>query len=354
MSDVIAPVRHILTLSAIRRVRKLPVPGTITVRVHESVQAQDVVAEAEVQTRHRYIDLARGLGIPPERVVEHLRREPGDRVESGDVIAGPVGMARRTVRAPGEGQIVTLRNGKLLFQQKGRVIEVRAGFPGTVVATDGIQSVTIETTGALVQGVWGNGRQDFGVLHLIGSGPGSRLQTGELDIQLRGGVLVAGHCENPAPFNQATDLSVRGIILGSMSANLIPLAQRLPYPVVVLECFGAKPIGSAMYELLASNAGREASVEGRPPAPYEVDRPEVIIPLPANREVDLPSQVLALSPGIRVRVTREPYLGQLGVVREIMDRAVEYDSGILATSAVVDMEGGGPKTVPLANLEIVG
>lgn len=354
MSDVFAPARHILNLTAVRRVRRLPVPGTVTVRVNEDVQAQDVVAEAEVQARHRYLDLARGLGVPPERVVEHLRREPGDRVESGDVIAGPVGMARRTVRAPGEGQIVTLRDGKLLFQQVGRVIEVRAGFPGTVVATDGIQSVTIETTGALVQGVWGNGRQDFGVLHLVGSGPASRLKPDGLDIELRGGILVAGHCDNPAPFNQATDLSVRGIILGSMSANLIPLAERLPYPVVVLECFGAKPIGSAMFELLANNAGREASVEGRPPAPYEADRPEVLIPLPANREVDLPQQAMALSPGIRVRVTREPYLGKLGVVREIMDHAVEYDSGVLSSSAVVDMEGGGPKTVPLANLEIVG
>lgn len=354
MSDVVAPARHLLPLTAVRRVRSLPVPGTITVRVNEAVQAQDVVAEAEVQTRHRSLDLARGLGVPPERVVQHLRREPGDRVESGDILAGPVGITRRTVRAPAEGQIVTLRDGTLLFQQRGRMIEVRAGFPGTVVATDGIQNVTIETTGALIQGVWGNGRQDYGILRIVGTGPASRLQTRELDIQLRGAVLVAGHCDNPAPFNQATELSVRGIILGSMSANLIPIAQRLPYPVVVLECFGTKPIGGAMYDLLTGNAGREASVEGRPPEPYEADRPEVIIPLPANREVDLPSQVLALGAGVRVRVTREPFLGQLGVVREIMDRAVEYDSGILATSAVVDMEAGGPKTIPLANLEIVG
>jgi hypothetical protein len=40
-------------------------------------------------------------------------------------------------------------------------------------------------------------------------------------------------------------------------------------------------------------------------------------------------------------------------VREVLQRAVGYPSGILARSARVDLEGIGTTNVPLANLEIL-
>lgn len=353
MTSYLAPVTHVLPLTTVRRERRLPIPGSVTVRVNERVQAQDVVAEAELAPRHYFLDLSRGLGVPVRQTGRHLVRSRGDRVEAGELIAGPVGVARRTVRAPADGRIAAVAEGRVLFQARGRPFELRAGFPGVVISTDGVRSVNLETTAALLQGVWGNGKQDFGVLRTVGEGPGSRLQPAGLDIQLRGAVLVAGYADNPAPLHQATELSVRGLILGGLSSALIPVARRLPYPVIVMEGFGELPISEPIYGLLKNNAGREAAVEARPMTHYLNERPEVIIPLPSNRDVNPPEEVIPLAVGRRVRIIRGSERGAVGIVSEIPDKAVGYPSGLLARSAVVRVEGAGAITAPLANLEIL-
>ena len=353
MSTYLSPVSHVLPLTVVRRERKLPIAGNVTVRVNERVQAQDVVAEAELAPRHYFLDLSRGLGLPVRETAGHLVRGRGDRVEAGDIIAGPVGIARRTVRAPADGFIAAIADGRVLFQARGRPYELRAGFPGTVIATDGIRSVSLETTAALAQGVWGNGRQDFGVLRMVGDGRTTRLHTAELDIQLRGAVLVSGYVDNPTPLQALVELSVRGLVLGGMAAELIPQARKMPYPIVVLEGFGELPISEPIYGLFRNNAGREAAVEARPRAGYQLERPEVVIPLPANRDANPPEEVIPLRAGARVRILRGPERGAVGTVRNVMEKAVGYPSGVLARSAMIDIQGAGGTAVPLANLEIL-
>jgi hypothetical protein len=347
------PITHILPLTTVRRERSLPSPGTVTARVNEKVQAGDVLAQAEPPARHYLLDLARGLGLPEKEALRHVRRQPGERVDSGDVLAGPVGLARRTLRAPAAGQIINVQDGRILFQAHGDMVSLRAEYSGIVVATDGVQSITLEATAALVQAVWGNGRQDHGVLRVTGNGPSERLRTDDLDINLRGAVLVAGVCVHTAPLHQATELSCRGLILGGLASDLIPVVRRLSYPVLVIEGFGDVPMNAAAYSLLTTNAGREASLDGRVGGLYSNQRPEVIIPLPATRQVGLPDEIIPPNSGVRVRVVHPPYQGAVGVVREVLQKAVGYPSGILARSARVDLEGIGTINVPLANLEIL-
>lgn len=354
MANLYAPsVTHVIPLTTIRRERQLPVAGTVTVRVGQRVQALDIVAEAPSSRRHLFLDLARGLGVPEAQIPRYLVRRPGDRVEAGDVIAGPVGISRRTVRAPADGRIVSLTGSRVLLELHGEPHTLRPGFPGTIAATDGMQSVTLETTGALIQAVWGNGLQDYGIMRIVGDSPRARLQTDKLDIDLRGAVLVAGVCDQPAPLHQATELSVRGVILGGLTSALIPLVQRLPFPVILTEGFGLLPINSMAWNLLRSNAGRGAALDGRSGGPYEPQRPEIIIPLPASRELSLPDDVIPLARGVRVRLVRRPYASVVGVVQTVEDQPVEFPSGLVARCALVDLEGVGPTLVPLANLEVL-
>lgn len=347
------PVKHVSPLNAIRRERKLPVPGTVMVRVNEKVQAADVLAEAEVRPRHVFIDVARALGVPPREVTRHMACERGDRVEGGDILAGPVGLPRRMVRAPADGRVVEISQGRVLFQQSGRMVSLQAGFPGTVISTDGVRTVVLETTGALVQASWGNGREDFGVMRMIGETAAERLQTDKLDVNLRGAVLIAGICQHPGPLQQAHELAVHGIILGSASSDLIPLMRRMPFPILVLEGFGEVPINPTSFNMLSTNIGREVCLNAKNTRAYESQCPEVIIPLPATTDVDLPDDVFPLKPGIRVRLLRAPYFGESGIVREILDRAVQFPSGILARSVKVELSSGGTVTVPMANLEVI-
>jgi hypothetical protein len=348
------PVSHVTPMIIVRRDRALPVPGTVTARMNERVQAVDVIAEAETAPRHAFLDLARGLGLPPKEASQHLVRQKGDRVEMGDTIAGPVGVARRTVRAPADGKLVAIQGHRVLFEVRGEPIGLRAGMPALVVGSDGAQTVTLEVTAALVQGVWGNGKQDFGVMRTLGGGAGARMQTDMLDINLRGAVLIGGTCDQAAPLHQATELMVRGIVLGSITSDLIPVALRLPYPLMITEGFGVLPMNSAAYELLTTNVGRDAAVDARPPADrYSYQRPEIIIPLPPSRQADLPEEIIPLVSGARVRVLRAPFHGAVGIVRDIPAKAADYPSGLLARSASVELVGLGIRMIPLANLEVI-
>jgi hypothetical protein len=92
------PVTHVDPLTTIRRQRTLPVPGTITVHLNERVQPQDIVAEAELFSKYEFIDIARGLGVSPTEASRHVTRERGDRVEQGEIIAGPAGTLAFRVR----------------------------------------------------------------------------------------------------------------------------------------------------------------------------------------------------------------------------------------------------------------
>ena len=352
-SAYLPPVSHVLPLTIVRRERTLPIAGTVTARLNERVQAVDVIAEAETAPRHVFLDLARGLGVSPKEAPGFLVREKGERVEMGDTIAGPVGVARRTVRAPADGRVVAIEGSRVLFEVRGEPIGLRAGMPALVVASDGTQSVTLETTAALVQGIWGNGRQDFGVMRTLGSGPAARMQTDMLDLNLRGAVLIGGTCDQPAPLHQATELMVRGIVLGSITSDLIPVALRLPYPLMITEGFGGLPMNTVAYGMLTSNVGRDAAVDARPGDRYSYQRPEVIIPLPASRQADVPDDVIPLAAGVRVRVLRAPFHGAIGVVRDLPVKAADFPSGLLARSATVEIEGLGNRMIPLANLEVI-
>jgi hypothetical protein len=352
-TQYLPPLTHVTPLATIRRQRELPIAGTVTVRVGQKVQAMDVIAEAEGAPRHVFIDVVRGLGVGERQAGKYITCKRGDRVDAGGVLAGPVGLARRTLRAPAVGRVVSISGGRILFEMHSGVMELRAGMPGVVVGTDGVQSVTLETTGALLNGMWGNGGQDYGVMRLVGDGPDDYLQTDRLNIDLRGAVLIAGICNDPGPLKQVSDLAVRGLILASLSSDMIPAVMRLSFPVIVMVGFGSLPFDQALYQLLSSNAGREAMIDARTGGPFDAQRPEVIVPLPTSHEADLPAELAPMKVGARVRTLREPHMGVSGVVRDLQPQAVDFPSGILARSARVDLDGIGPTLIPLDNLELL-
>lgn len=346
-------VTHVLPMTTIRRQRLLPVPGAITVRVNEKVQASDVIAQAEVNAKHYFLDIARGLGVSVSEAPRHIRCQTGERVEAGDVIAGPVGVTRRTVRAPAEGRVAVIQDGKVLLEARGELFQLTAGFPGVVIGTDGSRSVTLETSGALIQGAWGNGKQEFGVMRVVGDGPDERLQTNQLDVNLRGAVLIAGMCDHSAPLHQATELSVRGVILGSMPSDLIPATRRLPYPVLLTEGFGQRPMNSVAFGIFTSNVGREVAIDAGGGLPQPGQRPEAVIPLPSSRPVSLPDEAVPIKRGVRVRILKPPHLGEVGVVKQVLKNIVTYPSGIRTRSVEVEIDGQEVANVPIENVEIL-
>ena len=351
--SMLAPITHILALTTIHRDRMLPTKGRLIARKGQKVNPNDVVAETIINPDHIILDVSRGLGLPDEEADQTIHRQPGNEVEAGDVIAGPVGLGRRVVRSPKPGKVLVAGSGQVLLEMSSKPMELKAGFSGTVSELFPDRGVQIETTGVLIQCFWGNGRIDTGVLTVLAHSPDEEITADRLDISLRGTVVFAGTCENADVFKVADELPLRGLILGSMSSVLISDALRVRFPVVVVEGFGKIPLNSVAYKLLSTSEKRETSVYAILREPYTGNRPEIVIPLPAAGLPATPSEIMQYSSGQQVRALRIPYRSMVGTIISIEPDLVTLPSGINAPAALVHLENGENVVIPLVNLEIL-
>jgi hypothetical protein len=350
---MLAPIRHILPLTTITRERILPHGGRVLVRKGQKVDAADVVAEGTVAAQHVLLDLGRGLGVSMEQADRAIQRQAGDIVEAGDIIAGPVGIARRVVRAPKAGKVVVIGNGQALLELHGRPFELRAGYSGLVVDLIADQGVKIETTGALIQGVWGNGRLDSGLLTVLALAPDEVLEPNRLDVSQRGAVVMAGHINNPEVLQAAAEIPLRGLIIGSLSPDLLPQAAKTACPVIVVEGFGKLPMNSNAFKLLSTSERREAMVIADVWNPYTGSRPEIVIGLPSATGQSIAREVTEFRAGQTVRVVRAPQMGGIGTLLSILPGTTRLPNGIHARAGQVRLEFGDNLVLPLANLEVL-
>ena len=351
---MLAPVTHILPLTTFRRERLLPVPGRITVRMEQKVNPLDVVAEINVGSGHLLIDVAGLLGLQPEAARNRIQVYVGETIPHGRVIARRTRHFQRDILAPGTGRVLMVEAGKVLMEVSQDTIELRASIPGVVTRAVSNRGVEIRFKGALIQGIWGNGRMDFGLMIPMHFLPGESLVPRQLVGSLRGSVLLAGTCSDPAVLQIANDLLMRGIILGSLSPALIPLACRVDYPIIVIDGFGKQPMNGAAFKLLNSHARRETTLNAEPFDRHSGVRPEIYIPLAVPVEPPPPIDVGTFEPDQAVRLRRAPHAGEIGTLVRLSPGLVSMPSGLRVVSAEVKLDSGEQLILPLANLEVLG
>jgi hypothetical protein len=349
-----AAVKQVIPITLIQRQRLLPVPGRIPVRIGQKVSPTDVVGEAFPAPEHILLDINLGLGLNAEEADSYIQRQAGELVDEGDVLAGPVGVGRRVVRAPKKGRVVLAGGGQVLLELEGKVLELRAGFTGVIRELLPDQGVVIETSGALVQGSWGNGRMDYGLLHVLARAADEELRADRLDVSLRGAVVLGGFCASAEVLSVAEELPLRGLILASMDAGLVPQANRMRCPVLLTEGFGRLAMNENAYKLLSTSQRREVSILADRPDPILGGCPEIIIPLPAQPGSPLPLETAEIRAGQLVRVTHSLHQGQVGQIVALLPEGAPLPSGLVAAAAQVRFDGEEPVTLPLANLEILG
>jgi hypothetical protein len=323
------------------------------VRKGQNVSAVDIVGEANLEPRHVLLEVARGLGVGIGDAGRYLEREAGELVSEGDVLAGPVGWGKRVVRAPCSGKIILTGRGKILIEEEVDPYQLLAGLPGEVVSLIPGRGAVIESIGALVQAVWGNGQINFGLLRVLIKQAEDILTVDQIDIDLRGTVVFAGYCGDEQVLHAAAELPLRGLILSSMAASLIPLAEEISLPIVIIEGFGLLPINSSAFNLLITSDRREIAVNAEKLDSYANQRPEVFISLPVNQMVHEPRDATLFSPGQKVRMVRAPYQSQIGTLITLTPGLEALPNGIKTTSAEVELENSIKVKLPLANLEVL-
>jgi hypothetical protein len=350
---MLAPVTHVLPMTRIRRHRLLPVTGRVLVRKGQTLTPLDVVAEAVLEPKHILLDVARGLGVRIADSDQYIVREAGESISESDVLAGPVGWGKRVVRAPCSGKIVLIGRGKILIEEEKEPYQLFAGLPGEVISLVPGRGAVIESIGALAQGVWGNDKINFGQLRVLIKKMEDILTIELLDIDLRETVVFAGYCGEEQVLQAVDDLPLKGLILSSMASSLIPFAEKLSLPVVILEGFGLLPVNSSAFNLLITSDRREIALNAEKIDQYTNRRPEVFINLPVNQVVHEPRDATLFSPGQKVRIVRAPYQSQIGTLVSLKPGLEVLPNGIKANSAEIELENSIRVKLPLANLEVL-
>lgn len=349
-----ASVHHIIALTTIVRERALPMDGKVIARLNQKVSPMDVIAEANWSREHVLLDVARALRISPNAADRLLKVKVGDSLAAGAEVATGAGLLPRSVKAPRAGRVVAAGGGQALMEVGETKMELRAGIPGTIMQLIPARGAVIQTAGALIQGVWGNGRIDTGALVNLAEKPDSVLTASRLDVSLRGSIIMAGLVKDTETLQAAAELPVRGLIISSLYPSLLPVAREMRFPIMVTDGFGEMPMNSAAHKLLGTNAKREVTLNAEAYDRYSGARPEVIIPLPISQEPALPRDVETFAPGQQVRLLRPPSAGAVGTLTFIKPGLTILPSGLRAPSAEVKLENGEAVIVPLVNLEIVG
>ena len=346
-------VKHYHELTSIKRERVLPVAGDVLVRRMQKVAPTDVIVVAPMAPEFILIDVAESLHVSPAKADELLLRQSGEELVKGDVIAGPVGMFKRVIRAPQSGQVKIAGEGKVLYEVESPTFELQAGMEGTITNIIPERGAIIETRGALVQGIWGNGKITYGIIQPVSNDMLQELVPEQLNIGFRGTIISAGFCRNPNVLETAGNIPIKGMILGSMSSALIPYAKAADYPIMVVDGFGTKPMNRTAERILAANKDNNIALNAQIYDPFLGNFPEVIISNSTMSDLDLPPQTGSLKAGKRVIIINGLLASRIGKIEEIYSQKRTIPSGISTEVAAVSLSGDKKVEIPLTNLELI-
>jgi hypothetical protein len=352
-------VTRVVPNTIMRRERMLPVRGEVLVGTGSRVEPSDIVASAMLPSEVHLLNVAKVLSVNHEDLDRYLQVSVGDLVAEGDILAGgrgPSRLFRRTYYSPTKGMVAAISNGRLLIQSGRTTLELEAHYRGTVInAMSGLGAI-IEIRGALIQGVWGSGKEGFGVLRLAVSDPAQSIEPKTIDISCRGTVLVGGSSIDEEALYLAQEMQVEGIVVGGLGAGLRELASSMPFPVIVTGGMGRFAISRPIFDLLQAFEGQEASIRGAMEARGGTVRPEIIIytPQAAGEPVVESRPEFVVSEGSQVRIVRGPHAGETGKVVGFPSSMKKVETGASFRGIEVRLESGEEVFVPQANLELFG
>jgi hypothetical protein len=347
---------RILPLARIRRERALGARGEVLVVMGARVGALDIVARSDTLGHIRPVPLARYLRVPETAVSKYMRKQPGDDVQSRDIIASKpelFGTLQRVYRAPGAGRIAALNGSWLTLDLAETPFELKALYRGSVVNVMPHLGIVVEAVGAVVQGVWGAGGVGYGVLKKIIDSPDVILVEDKIDVVSRGAILVAGGATEEA-IRRAAREHISGLILGGLAPELRELVTSLKLPTLVTDGLGECAISAPVWELLLSHDGEEASINTAP-AGRTTARAEVFIPVmaPGGTGAALPPPTLVAQVGARVRVIKASVYDGIGKIVQAPQAPRVLESGISVWGAEVELNTGDRIFVPWENLELI-
>jgi hypothetical protein len=318
----------------------------------------------------RIVRAAQDLGIEGEDFVRSLRVEVGRTVDRGNLLCehtGFFGLFRSSVTSPVRGTVefITPGTGHLGIRTPPKTITLEAYLKGTVVEVGARHSVTVETTAAYVQGIFGVGGERWGALELLNVPADKHLSVEDVPADCAGKILIGGCRPTAEVLSQAALRGAKGLVTGSIDDRALASYlgfelgvavtgdEPISMSVIVTEGFGALPIGSRVLSILRPLHGQVCSINGTTQVRAGAIRPEVIVPL-GEVKLEGNQKRSDLVVGARVRIIREPHFGTEGIVTEMPSAMAAIPTGAHCRILKLALQTSGEEVVvPRANVELV-
>ncbi|MDW7755153.1 MAG: hypothetical protein SCH68_08315 [Brevefilum sp.] len=351
---MIVDVVRATSFSEIERVRKLPIPGQVLVEMGMEVNPQDVIAEAQVPGKLIMLDIAKSLGISPDEMTSCLIREVGDVLEEGDIIAQHEKALPRIFRAPINGKIINYYQGQMVISTGTIKTELTANLIGTVKEIIPEYGVVLSLRGSVIQGFWGNGLAGSGILKMLDASREKPISTSVLKDLSADLIIAGGACVDGDVLDACLECEISGLILGSLSQELIQKAAGLPFPVILLHGFGEDALAQDVFEILQSHSGEKISLNACKLDHANCERPELVIHHDEEKDAKELGFRKKLEPGDRVRLMSGKAKNQVGKVVELIEEDQFFENGTFLPAALIKLPSLEKVKVPQSNLVIVG
>jgi hypothetical protein len=373
MAHAYTPGLTVTRAATLRRERQLPIPGEVTVKKGQAVEATDIVARTELPGNVQTVNVANVLGVLPEDLDHVLLKREGQSVGAGEMLAESksfFGLFTSRVKSPCAGTIETASRvtGNVILREAPIPLAVNAYVSGTVVEILEGHGVVVETRGSFIQGIFGIGGETQGKLELAVESPEAELTSTAIEAlgpTASGAILVGGSHVSQSTLQAAVKAGVRGVVVGGFSDQ--DLRQFLGYDLgvaitgheevgislMVTEGFGRMPMAQRTFDLLVANDGKYASLNGATQIRAGVLRPELIVPDAKVRDEATATHLGGLEIGTPVRVIREPYFGRLGKVTDLPSELRPLETEATVRVLEVAFAGGERAVLPRANVEMI-
>jgi len=342
------------------------------VRVGDEVEPRTPVARALLPGVLQTIKLAEKLGVEPRDVKSFFRLAEGDSVESGQVVAetkGFFGLFKSSVASEWGGVVESISDitGNILVREPPTPVEVAAYVKGSIAEVLEGEGATVETRGAMIQGIFGIGGETAGEIRVVAASHDQVLHADNIHAEDKGKVLVGGSGMTYDAMAKAAEIGIAGLVAGGIKDE--DLVRFLGYDIgvaitgqesvgvtlMVTEGFGFLSMAQRTFELFGSLGGRQASMNGATQIRAGVIRPEVIVPLEVvSEKASVAASGGELTIGTPIRVIREPYFGELAVVSELPPTLQVVESGAHVRVLRAKLSNGEEVLIPRANVEIIG
>ncbi len=330
----------------------------IPVSSGQTLSPVQIVAQAHQETGYEIVTAAKQLGIGPSDLKSHLKAQVGDQVKLGSLLAEKRRAFGRSIHVSSEvaGTIVDIINGNIFIARTPEDVNLRALVSGQVTQVLQNKGVAIEVEGARIQAVWSNDIEGSGQLMIQTESPTSKINMAALDADLFNAIVVVGHIESPNTLHRLAESGAKGVIAGTISAELFQSAAGWNLPLVLTDGAGFGGMYPPMFQMLSENSGKETALfNGK----YSLSgRAEIVI------AQDAPAETITSSPhknfsrtelalGQTVRLITGENRGKSGTIQKIYNWPQITINGVRSKGADVEFENGEQFFVPTPNLDII-